>query len=297
MNKIKNEIFNTIKKNKKDLSDNTLKTYSQLLYTLFNNIYKNETFNIDLFNNENIILKYLKDINPITRKTILSALLSISKDNKLYKLKMYEDIQLSKEKINLNKKSEAQEKNWVDNNDIKKVYNKLLIKVKHILENIEDNINIKDYQIYQDLIILIMASGMFYPPRRSLDLTEFKIKNINKLEDNYLYNNKLIFNNYKTNKNYGEQIIKIDNKDFLKLLKEFIELNPYEYLLTNNSGNKLTEITLNQKIKKLFNGKCGINIFRHLYITNVYKDIPDLKKISEDMGHSLMTQQDYIKNK
>ena len=34
-------------------------------------------------------------------------------------------------------------------------------------------------------------SGQFIPPRKSLDWTEFKIKNVDKAEDNYLDKNEL----------------------------------------------------------------------------------------------------------
>ena len=40
--------------------------------------------------------------------------------------------------------------------------------------------------------------GIYIPPRRSLDYVCFKIKNINRDEDNYLDKNEFVFNKYKT---------------------------------------------------------------------------------------------------
>ena len=36
-------------------------------------------------------------------------------------------------------------------------------------------------------------SGFYIPPRRNLDYTEFKIKNIDKEQDNFINKNELIF--------------------------------------------------------------------------------------------------------
>jgi integrase len=292
---IKNKIKLIIKNKKPKLSDQSLNTYAQLLYTLFYKLNSlDEPFNIDDFENQNAIIKILSDYEPKTRKTILSALISITDKNNLYKQLMLKDIEVVKDKIETNEKSEAQIKNWISTDEINKIYKKLLLKNNYILNSDNnDKLTIKEFQSFQDLIIVSLVSGIFIPPRRAQDYTEFKIKNINKKEDNYLDNDTLIFNKYKTKKFYGESHIKIDS-DLYNLLKKYISLNPYDYLLVNNKGNKLSEITLNQKIKNIF-GRGGINIFRHEYITELYRKVPDLKKIAEQMGHNINQQMLYIK--
>jgi integrase len=292
---IKKDIENKIRILKPKLSDQSLKTYAQILFTLFYDLHSiDEPFDESIFEQQLNIVKYLEKYPSKTRKTYLSALIAISSKNDIYKKLMIKDIESINDIINKNEKSDQQIKTWVNIDEIKKVYNKLNNKVKFIFENIDDKLTIKEFQIFQDLIIISLVTGIFIPPRRSLDYTEFKIKNIDDKIDNYLLNDTLIFNRYKTKKYYGEQQIKIKD-DLLNLLKLYISINPYEYLLVNNKGDKLSEITLNQKLKKLFNGKSGINIFRHVYISNLYKNTPNIKEIANQMGHNLDTAIQYIK--
>jgi hypothetical protein len=70
-------------------------------------------------------------------------------------------------------------------------------------------------------------SGVFIPPRRSLDYCEFKIKNIDREKDNYLDKNKLIFNRYKTAKTYGQQSVDIPVQ-LRNILTKWSKLNPNE---------------------------------------------------------------------
>jgi integrase len=119
-----------------------------------------------------------------------------------------------------------------------------------------------------------------------------KIKNYDKNKDNYILKNKFIFNKYKTSKFYGKQEI-IINDELFKLLKKYIKLNPYnsDYLFNNLKGEKLSNITMNQKFNKIFdNKKISINAIRHSYLSKIYKDIPKLenmKNTANNMGHSI----------
>lgn len=292
-----NIIKEKIKLRKPKISLSSLNTYSQLLYTLFYKLYNEYTpFEFDTFDQQINVLKFLENYKPTTRKTILSALISITDKNDYYKKVMTNDISTDKGNIELNMKSEQQQKNWVLYDQIRKVYDKLKKQVNFILDNLLENeeLTMKEYLIFQNLIIVSLVTGILIPPRRSMDWTEMKIKNIDKSIDNYIDNNKFIFNQYKTKKIYGKQEILIPN--VLKLLlNKFEKLSPFEYLLVNNKGEKLTEITLNQYIKKIFNGKGGTSIFRHVYITRLHGIIPNIKDIAQDMGHSLSQQMQYIK--
>ena len=60
------------------------------------------------------------------------------------------------------------------------------------------NFTANEVQQIQNYVLLSLLSGVFIPPRRSLDYCEFKIRNINKMNDNYMDANKLVFDIYKT---------------------------------------------------------------------------------------------------
>ena len=70
-------------------------------------------------------------------------------------------------------------------------------------------------------------------------------------------------------------------------------------MLVDRKGKKLTPVTLNQRINKIFGGKnVGVNILRHSYLTENTKSVMDLRQIyetSQEMGHSVEMALRYIK--
>ena len=157
-----------------------------------------------------------------------------------------------------------------------------------------------DLQAIQNYIILCLLGGMFIAPRRSLDYTEFVIKDIDKDKDNYLDKTELVFNRYKTAKFYDEQRVSIP-KELLTILKKWIKNNDTEYLLFDSNGSKLTSVKLNQRLNKIFGKKASVNLLRHSYLTDKFGDeIERSKKMSEvaeNMGtSSAQVIGTYIKN-
>jgi hypothetical protein len=153
----------------------------------------------------------------------------------------------------------------------------------------KNNLKMSDLQTIQNYIILCLLGGIFIAPRRSLDYTEFKIKNIDKSQDNYLDKTELVFNKYKTAKFYDEQRVSIP-KELKSILTKWIKNNDSDYLLFDNNGQKLTSVKLNQRLNKLFGKNCSVNILRHVYLTDKFGDEIERSKkmsnIAEDMGTS-----------
>ena len=138
-------------------------------------------------------------------------------------------------------------------------------------------------------IILCLLGGIFIAPRRSLDYTEFKIKSINKDDDNYLDKNELVFNKYKTAKFYAEQRVNCP-KELKSILTKWIKINDSNYLLYDSNGGKLTSVKLNQRLNKIFGKKASVNLLRHSYLTDKFGDEIERKStmanVAEDMGTS-----------
>jgi hypothetical protein len=148
--------------------------------------------------------------------------------------------------------------------------------------------------------ILAFLSGVVQPPRRSLDICELKTKNYDEKNDNYYYNDKCYFNKYKSKKYYGLQVIDV-NPDVNVLIKKWIKINPSDYLITSSNNNKLTSPQISGILNAIFGGKkISTNLIRSIYLTNVYRDVPALKKlddIAHDMGTSIQTSlSQYVKN-
>lgn len=305
-------IKENLKKNRPNLSDNTIKTYISLLNNLFKKISVNSNLNIDFFINEHKkILDYLNNENLNSRKTTLAAIVSLLDNNPIvgiYRDKMMEDI---KEKKNIDDEqmmNEKQNKNILSQEDIKTVYNyyyKRYLSLD-IKKNNFDKLNKNDYFIYQSYILLCLISGIFIPPRRLLDYTNLKF-NDDKI-NNYYKRGILYFKKYKTNKIYGEQKIKLPHK-LDTIIKQFIKyrfLNDYgnDHFFITINNKQLTPSQLNQYINIVFSNvlqkkiNIGINGLRHSYITSKYENIPkliDIKKTAENMGHSINQALLYIK--
>jgi integrase len=268
------------------LSDGSLKTYTSILRSLHSKIFGGD-IEKNHFDETDKILKHLDEMPSNKRKTILSALVVIS-GKPDYRKEMLQDIKEYSNDAKEMKKSETQESNWVSKNEILNLYNQH--KQDAMLAYKKNNLKMSDLQSIQDYIILSLLGGMFIAPRRSLDYTEFKIKNIDKAEDNYLDKTELVFNKYKTAKFYKEQRVNCP-KELLSILKKWIKTNNVsDYLLFDSNGGKLTSVKLNQRLNKLFGKNCSINILRHVYLTDQFADEIERSKkmsnIAENMGTS-----------
>jgi integrase len=284
------EIEKQLRISRPNLSDSSIKTYTSLLQTVYNNIFKKDKINMTDFKNIDKILNHLKNIKPVTRKTILSALYVLTKNDD-YKINMLEDIKENDIIQEKQEKTETQKNNWLETDKLNETLEELKNKALHAYKT-------KDYQTIQQYILIALLSGKYIPPRRAKDYTEFKIKNIS-ADDNYIKGNKLYFNNYKGSDKKGTQIIDIP-LELKRILTKWIKLNPSDYLFFDTHNNKLTNVTLNQRLNKIFGSKISVNAMRHTFLTDKHKDtiknIDELKKDMHMMGSSIIQSKVYIKN-
>ena len=291
-------IEEVLKKNRPNLSNNSLKTYISLLKNLHKKIF-GEKIDLKNFKEYNKILDFLKSIDGNKRKSTLSALVVFcNNDCEQYRDLMISDAIKYNEEQKENKKNDKEKQNWINQDAIKTIFNKYEKQAKLILKQKEFSNN--DLQKIQNYIIICLMSGIFIPPRRSLDWTEFKIKNIDKNKDNFIDKNNLIFNTYKTSKFYKQASIPLPPK-LKSILKKWISINNIsDYLLFDKNGNKLTPVKLTQRNNKIYDGKISTNMLRHSFITEKYNNLlPKLKEIddlADSMGHSLEQHLEYIKN-
>jgi len=291
------QIINLIKEKRPKLSSSSINTYTSLLENIYNKTYPNDkVLHIEKFNNSKDILDMLSNVNYRTRKTILSSLYIIT-ENEEYKKHMLEDIKDYNKEIGKQEKDDKQKESWVDTDEIKNIFSELENEAKYLYK--KKNPSDRDLQNIQQYIIISLLGGVFIPPRRSKDFVDFKIKNINKDKDNYILGDKLFFNSYKTSKFYGQQSVDIP-KELNKILKKWITKNPTEYLFFDSNENKLSNVKLNQRLNKIFEGKkVGVNQLRHSYLTDKYQDTiesnKELKNDFKQMGSSVLQFETYIK--
>jgi len=278
------------------LSKSSLTTYSSILKNLYIRVFGEGEVDLSKFENTDPVLKFLKDVPPNKRKTILSSLVIIT-DKKPYRDLMADDVRDYNKDISKQEKTPAQEASWVETSEIKQVYDDLKQNADLIMK--KKNITTSDLQQIQNYIIMCVLGSIFIKPRRSKDFVDFKIKNINMDTDNYMDKNKMVFNSYKTAKTYGKQEIDIPVQ-LKNIIKKWIVINPTDYLLFDANMNKLSSVKLNQRLNRIFDGKkVGVNSLRHSFLTEKYattiaqkKDIADTM---EEMGSSSSMLTTYVK--
>jgi len=292
MEEIKQYIFHK----RGSLSKSSVNTYASILKSLFKKVFGDEKVEMSKFDEVEKVLEHLKNLPPNKRKTILSALVIIT-DKKPYRDLMLEDVKDYNHQIAKQEKTPAQEESWVSTNDVKEIYEALKKNAELLYK--KKSYTSQDLQEIQSFIIMSLLGGIFVPPRRSKDIVDWKIKNIDKSKDNYLEKNKIYYNSYKTSKFYGEQQVEIP-KELKSILTKWIKINPTDYLLFDKNMNQLSSIKLNQRLNKIFGKKVGVNQMRHTYLTNEFGHTIEQKKkidtITSEMGTSPNMLINYVKN-
>ena len=284
-------ISDLIKEKRPNLNEKSIKTYTSILKTISKDL---GLKNVKDFNKTKQILEYLKDMPGSVRKTRLSALLVITGNNE-FKEQMLKDINnYNKDKKNGNK-NEKETEAWMTKEEIKKIFNNL--KKRASVNYKKGDLKMKELQEIQDFVMIALFT--LIPPRRSLDFTELKIKNIDTEKDNFIKNKTMVFNIYKTSKTKGQDKIEIP-KELKLILNKWLRVNPTEYLLFDSKGNKLSSVKVNQRFHKIMNKpNFSVNMFRKVFLTDKYKDtvkkMNELEEDLEEMGSSTKQVQHYVK--
>ena len=69
-------------------------------------------------------------------------------------------------------------------------------------------------------------------------------------------------------------------------------------MIYSRNGNKLSCPQITRMLNKIFGKKISTSMLRHIYLTNIYKDVPQINKmenLANEMGHSVSTAVEYIK--
>jgi hypothetical protein len=291
-----NDIKEYISKKRPTLSASSITTYASILKNLYKRVFGDGVVNLDQFEKPEPVLKYLADMPPNRRKTILSSLVIIT-DKKPYRDLMASDVRDYNKDISKQEKTPQQEASWVETSDVKAVFDDLKRNAELVMK--KKNITTSDLQQIQNFIIMAVLGSVYIKPRRSKDFVDFKIRNVDKEKDNYMDKNKFVFNSYKTAKTYGRQEVDIPVQ-LRNIIMKWAKINPTDYLLFDANMNKLSSVKLNQRLNRIFDGKkVGVNQLRHTYLTDKFGDTikqkNDIDETMEDMGSSSSMLNTYVK--
>lgn len=294
-----NHLKDILKEKRPNLSASSLTTYTSILRNLYKKIWANHDLDIKDFDKADEILHFLKDIEPSKRKTILSALVVLTGNDK-YRKYMISDIEKYQQLIKTQVKSPAQEANWVSMDEVKAKFKDLEDEAKILYK--KKNLSMTDVQQIQQMVLLALLGGIFIPVRRSLDYVCMKKGGqINKKSDNWFDKKEMHFNMYKTKKFYGEQTLPIPTA-LKKIIDKYAACMPHtDYLLFDKNSQPLTSVKLNQRLCKIFAPKMtSVNLLRHSYLQSLYGDQIEkdkaIQKTMGEMGSSSNMLSTYLKH-
>lgn len=303
MESLKNELL----KNRPNLSSGSILTYSSVLRSLYFKLIGNKSMDhLGIFHQTAQVLESLKDEKINKKKTTLAALFVLTGIQE-YREDMLDTCKDYQKHIDSQEKTPSQVANWVTKEDVKNKLKELKIIATPLLKKAQKTeLSAAELQLVQNYIILVLTGGLFFAPRRSLDWTELKVSDIeliNQDKDNFIETigkkQWFIFNTYKTAKTYSQQRVEIP-ATVKTILKKWMTVIPptCHYLLFDNHSNKLSSVTLNQRLNAIFGKKVGTSLLRHTYLSEKYGSTIDTKKKLEKdmkaMGSSINISSTYI---
>lgn len=293
------DIRETIKKNRSSLSDSSIKTYTSIVSNLYKYMKKTQDVDgcVEYFSKHpKDVLKYLEDKDGSKRKTMLASLVVLTEKHpavELYRKQMLDDAHKHNDKEKDQEKSESQKENWISQEELKEIYAELDKDNRPLLS--KASLKPNEFQRLQNFVILSLY--VLQPPRRLQDYTEMKIKGeLDKTKDNYIDKSKFVFNKYKTAKAHGQETIPINPK--LKfILDKWKKVNPHDWLLVGMTDKKFSSSQLQQRLNGILGKKASVNILRHSFLSDKYKDINirDMEETAKALGHSVAQQMLYVK--
>jgi integrase len=287
------ELQDALKEKRPNLSVSTLYSYCSTLRNLHKRLFGETLIDINNFNNTDLILEHLKTKEPATRKTSLAILYSLT-DCEIYKEHMLNDIDLINTQIETQEMNDKQKEAHKSQKDIEDLFKNYSSRADALYK--KPSLTDEDKQTLQKYIIIALTSGIFIPPRRSLDWCDFKINNITP-DSNYLDGDNLVFNHFKGSVSKGQQVIPCP-PELKELLYRWIAVNETDYLLFDKNNNPLNSVKLNQRLKKIFDGTTSINALRHSFLSSKFQHLIEeeqkLATIMGQMGSSIAQKKVYI---
>jgi len=295
------------------LSDGSIKLYIRNLQKLNDG----EITDFKFLKSPEKIISKIEKLKNNTKRSILISIVSVlgccPDDKKLVKLrKQYYDLMIEKnneiKESATDEATEDQKKNWISWDDVKKKFEEL----KEEVEKFKNEKILSDSNYTTLLGYMVLALYVHNPPRRNKDYQLMNIvKKYNDKYDNdinYLSydENKFIFNNYKTSKKYGRQILDI-NDELKECVDFYLKFHPKVKskitktlntpFLVSHTGSPLVQTnSMTKLLNKVFGKKISSSALRHIFLTDKYKDVVDeMKDDALMMGHSTGQQKDYIK--
>lgn len=307
---------------KRNIKPNSLKAYLISLQKTHDFIEgEGELEDLNFLKNEEEVVEKLQDLKLSTQKNYLSAIIvaldamndegDYDSELEYYRGYLAELQKQHQEEQEKQQKTKSQDENWASMKELRKVMTKYKADIMERELLTKPELNRKQFDLVQKWVVANLFLDDENPPTR-LDYAPMKVikeEDFEKLSDdekddaNYLVlksrNKKYFhFGEYKTAKKYGANVIPVGKK-LNSVLNIWLRINPTDSLLLNSQGKPQTANGLGKYITKVFEPtgkKIGINLLRHIFITEKFAPQLDEKKdVASKMGHSVGTQELYAK--
>jgi hypothetical protein len=299
-------------KKKPGLAESSAISYIKNLYNLND---KKPFKSLAFLKNTEAIDEKLRGYADNTKKTLLGiivgtiAVKNIRSKKALdhYRRQLDGNAKALREVENTNVKSEKQERNWINSDDIHKMKEE---RWKALNEKIGNKAKITP-GVYDELLnALLVSLYTDTTPRRNQDYMKMVIvkkwnektmpNDVNYLD---LAGDRFIFNVYKTARKYGQHIVPVSEPLHAVLIK-YLKYHPDKggkwlntpHFLVGVDGKPLTAINaITRRLNKYFGKNVGSSMLRHIYLSGKY-NIEEMKQDAIDMGHSVEQQKAYMKS-
>jgi len=265
----------------KVLSENTLKLYEANLKRLNGGVLPTSPA---FLKNTDAVMEKIEKFSMNTKKTYYITIVSYLKDKKVPKklIKYYTDKMDELNKTfeeRKGEKTETQEKNWMEWDQVLDHYKKLNP---------------------ASLAHLVLALFVLQPPRRSKDYFLMRIvPEYNETMDkdfNYLdwKNMRFYFNNYKTKGAYGTQTVEVSPElqevfhNHFPLKKKFTP-----FFLLQRDGERLPDNGITRILNTVFGKKISVSMLRNIYLSSKYGE---QQKAMETDASAMGTSTDMASN-
>ena len=309
-------------KRTRNIKDNSIKAYVISLKKIAQGMGIEELpDNFEFLTEYKKVMEVISKLQLTTKKNYLTAVLvGLGTDEKYNKVKekygkdLDELSQQYRDWLNEQKKSKTQEDNWLDLDAVLKVRQELKDDVNKYKIATMKNPTDKDLNMYQKYLVLSLYT-LLKPLRNdySGDTMEIitereykKLKESDETKKNWLVRKSkdkmyFIINLYKTSQKHGSLNIDVDNAELVKIIDNWIKLNPTKYFLINRDDSPMSSNGLTKFINTIFKNtgkKIGASMLRHIYLSDKHKNDKSIKEKEADakeMGHSVKMAEQYVK--
>ncbi len=304
-----------IKKYKGDkIKESTLKIYVKNLHKL-RLLFGESSF--QFLNEPADVYEKLKDLHFTTQKNYITSVIvylkAIDGDKKViinYQKKLKEYAERYNKDQESGIVSEKQKNNFTNSEEIGKMISKIEVEIKPLLKATVP-LSQTENELYQAYMMFNIYHKL--PLRNDIagmeSIKGSDYKNIKDSNINYLVNSrtdmKLILNDYKTNKKFGQKIVEVEDVALKQLLRRYIKRNGYGVMFKKMDGEAYSRNMISHILIKYSNKYLGKSVSSTMlakaYLSGKYGDKKDvykeMKKDANIRGHSINTQLNiYVKN-